>query len=215
MDTPRARPLDDRVGDPVMERQRRWLTAAILLFIVGGCATGQSTVDEGTRRLGRYSVAYEGPELEAVVRTWQAQRDIAEKWLILVVHLRGAHSSGITEIHRKDISVRTPDGRHLPVITQTEFREVYVEVHSRVRRAMSSSAPLSTYRRDIRPCDRWFLVEPMDGFAQDEIAINTFEECWGPLVFSVPGGVQPGRWRLVIELEESRADIPFELELER
>jgi hypothetical protein len=30
----------------------------------------------------------------------------------------------------------------------------------------------------------------------------------------VPGGVQPGRWRLVIELEESRADIPFIIEIE-
>jgi len=38
--------------------------------------------------------------------------------------------------------------------------------------------------------------------------------CWGPLVFQVPGGVQPGRWRLVIELEESTADIPFELEVD-
>ncbi len=195
-------------------RKIQVLMLGCLTAIIGACSTGSAAVDEGTRELSRYSVLYKGPELEAVVRTWQAQRDIAEKWLILVVHLRGAHSSGITEIHRKDISVRTPDGRRLPVITQTEFREVYVEIHSRVRRAMSSSAPLSTYRRDIRPCDRWFLVEPMDGFAQDEIAINTFEECWGPLVFSVPGGVQPGRWRLVIELEESRADIPFELELE-
>lgn len=32
------------------------------------------------------------------------------------------------------------------------------------------------------------------------------------MVFAVPNGVQPGRWRLIIDLEESRADIPFELE---
>ena len=206
--------MADGVGGSVMEQRRRWLTAALLLFSVGGCATGSATIEEGTRRLGRYSVAYEGPELEAVVRTWQAQRDIAEEWLILVAHLRGTHTSGITEIHRKDISVRTPDGRRLPLISQDEFREVYREIHSRVRRATESSAPLSTYRRDLRLCDRWFLVEPTGGFAQDEIAISTFEECWGPLVFAVPGGVQPGRWRLVIELEESRADIPFHLEID-
>ncbi len=71
------------------------------------------------------------------------------------------------------------------------------------------------YDEDRRLCDRWFLEEPVGGFAQDEIAISTFEECWGPLVFKVTGGVQPGRWRLVIELEESTADIPFELTLER
>ena len=46
------------------------------------------------------------------------------------------------------------------------------------------------------------------------IALSTFEERWGPLVFHVSGGIQPGRWRLVIELEESAPDIPFELELD-
>ncbi len=194
-------------------RKIQVLMLGCLTAIIGACSTGSSTVEEGTRELSRYSVLYEGPELEAVVRTRQAQHDIGEEWLILVAHLRGAHSSGITEIHRKDISVRTPDGRRLPLISQDEFREVYREIHSRVRRATESSAPLSTYRRDLRLCDRWFLVEPTGGFAQDEIAISTFEECWGPLVFAVPGGVQPGRWRLVIELEESRADIPFELEV--
>jgi len=38
--------------------------------------------------------------------------------------------------------------------------------------------------------------------------------CSGPLVFKVPGGIQPGRWRLIIEQEESRVDVPFELEAE-
>ena len=195
-------------------RKIQVLMLGLLTVVIGTCSTGSGRVEEGTRRLSRYSVAYEGPALEAVVRTWQAQHNIGEEWLILVAHLRGTHSTGITEIHRNDISVRTPDGRRLPLMSQDEFREVYREIHSRVRRATESSAPLSTYRRDLRLCDRWFLVEPTGGFAQDEIAINTFEECWGPLVFHVSRGIQPGRWRLVIELEESTADIPFHLEVE-
>jgi len=193
----------------------RRLLPTLLLVAFSSCATSPATVEEGTRRLSRYSVAYEGPEIEVVVRTSQGQHDIGAEWLILVAHLKGAHSGGITKISRKDISVRTPDGRRLPIITQAQFREVYSEIHSRVRRAVASSAPLSTYGGGLRPCDRWFLTEPTGGFAQDEIAISTFDECWGPLVFEVTGGVQPGRWRLLIELEESTADIPFELELER
>jgi hypothetical protein len=47
----------------------------------------------------------------------------------------------------------------------------------------------------------------------DEIPINSAQICSGPLAFKVPGGIQPGRWRLIIELQESRADIPFTLEL--
>ena len=52
------------------------------------------------------------------------------------------------------------------------------------------------------------------GFGRDEMPISSFQVCAGPLVFRVPGGIQPGRWRLVIELEESKADIPFEIEIE-
>ena len=181
--------------------------------VISTCSTSSDRVDGGVRETSRYSVVYEGPELQATVRHYQAERDLGGDWLILVAHLRGTHSGGITKISRKDISVRTPDGRRLPLITQTEFRKVYTEIHSGIRRATSTTAPLWTYGRNARPCDRWFLAEPMGGFAQDEIAINTFEVCWGPLVFQVPGGVQPGRWRLVIELVESNADIPFELEV--
>ena len=64
------------------------------------------------------------------------------------------------------------------------------------------------------PCDHWFFRDPFGGFAYDEVSINTFQLCSGPLVFKVVGGIQPGRWRLIIELEESRVDIPFNLEAE-
>ena len=194
-------------------RKIQTLMLCLSTVVISTCSTSSGRVDGGVRETSLYSVVYEGPELQATVRHFQAERDLGGDWLILVAHLRGASSSGITKIHRSDISARTPDGRRLPLITQADFRKVYTEIHSRIRRATSTSAPLWTYGGDPRPCDRWFLAEPMGGFAQDEIAINTFEVCWGPLVFQVPGGVQPGRWRLVIELVESNADIPFELEV--
>jgi len=56
--------------------------------------------------------------------------------------------------------------------------------------------------------EAWHAVE---GLASDEVPVNTFQLCSGPLVFRVPGGVQPGRWHLVIELKKNRVDVPFEL----
>jgi len=194
-------------------RKIQILMLCLSTIVVSTCSTSSDRVDGGVRETSRYSVVYEGPELQATVRHYQAGRDLGGDWLILVAHLRGAHSGGITNIHRSNISARTPDGRRLPLITQAEFRKVYTEIHSGIRRATSTSAPLWTYGGDPRPCDRWFLAEPMGGFAQDEISVSNFEVCWGPLVFQVPGGVQPGRWRLVIELVESTANIPFEIEV--
>jgi hypothetical protein len=36
--------------------------------------------------------------------------------------------------------------------------------------------------------------------------------CQGLLYFPVQGGVQPGRWELIIEFEEFDARVPFEIE---
>jgi hypothetical protein len=36
--------------------------------------------------------------------------------------------------------------------------------------------------------------------------------CQGLLYFPVEGGIQPGRWELIIEFEEFDARVPFEIE---
>ena len=194
-------------------RKIQVLMLGLLTIVICACSTRSVTVEEGTRKLSRYSVAYEGPELEVIVRTHQAQRDIGNEWLILVVQMRGAHGSGITDIRRTGISVRTPDGRRLSLITDAEYRRVFGEIRSRVQRALSATPAYGINEISFRPCDRWFLEEPGGGFAREVVPLSAVGLCSGPLVFSVPGGVQPGRWRLVIELEESTADIPFELEI--
>ena len=80
-----------------------------------------------------------------------------------------------------------------------------------VERALRALPILGRYDPTQMPCDRWFLASPFEGFEFDDVYVNTFNICFGPMVFAVPGGIQPGRWRFIIELEESRVDIPFEL----
>ena len=47
-----------------MGRRRKWLLSILLLLAIVHCATGPASVEEGIHQLGRYSVAYQGPELE-------------------------------------------------------------------------------------------------------------------------------------------------------
>jgi hypothetical protein len=193
------------------------LAAIITLLLITGCATssGPGTTEPGTRVVSRYAVIHEGPELAVALGFHQATRSIGDEWLILAVELTASARGGRTIVNRSDISVLTPDGRRLPLINQEEFRENYGAVRVAVERALRSLPILGRYDRSEMPCDRWFLRDPFGGFAYDEIPINTFQLCSGPLVFEVTGGIQPGRWRLIIELEESRVDIPFELEAEK
>ncbi len=191
-------------------------TLLLGLVLITGCATSSepSAADPGTREIHRNAVLHEGPELVAAVAYLQGKHSVAEEWLILAVELTSPRGSGPNVVSRSDISVRTPEGRRLALISQDEYRRNFARIRIPDERTLAFLPLLYRYIPSRLPCDRWFLVPPPGNIAFDEIPINSSQTCSGPLVFSVPGGVQPGRWRLVIELEESRANIPFFLEVE-
>ena len=194
----------------------KWTTVVLMLASISACATSSrpDTTEPGTREVSRYAVIHEGPELAVALGFHRATRSFGDEWLIVAVELTASAGGGRTIVNRSDISVFTPDGRRLALVSQEQFRENYGAVRVAVERALRSLPILGRYDRSQMPCDRWFLVDPFGGFAYDEVHVNTFQLCSGPLVFKVVGGIQPGRWRLIIELEESRVDIPFELESE-
>jgi len=182
-----------------------------LLLVLTGC-TSTVEMGNGVSRRGDHLYYYEGPELEATVGTHQTLNALGENWLVLALYLRSISPAGKLSVERKAVSVVTPDGHRLPLVSQERFRAAYSEIHTLVRRAEFATPSRQTDPRALRYCDRWFFAEVGEGFAADELYLANFEPCSGPLVFEVPRGVQPGRWRLVIELEESRADIPFEVD---
>jgi hypothetical protein len=188
----------------------------LILVICAACATssGPGAVEPGIREVSRYAVISEGPELTVAVGFYQATRSLGDQWLVLAAELTASSGSGTAVVHREDVFAVTPDGRRLSLVSQDEFRTHYGEVRIAVDRALRSLPILGRYEPSVMPCDRWFLVDPFGGFAYEEVPVNTFQLCSGPLVFKVAGGVQPGRWRLIIELEESRVDIPFVLDAE-
>ena len=188
---------------------------ALAVAAVLGCVGATRAVDDDrVRSSGPFSVVYRGPELEASVGFRHAAADVGDRWLILVVQLTAPPKSANITVNRGDITIRTPDGRRVRLLTQPEFREVFGEINLRVRRAISNTPPVLALGANQRRCNRWFLAEPRIGVGRDQMPITSFEICSGPLVFRIPGNVQPGRWRLVIELPESTADIPFEIEIE-
>ncbi len=191
--------------------------AAVLFSVVllgGACTTGVE-VGNGVLQHGDNIFIYEGPEIEAVVGTYQADRALGEEWMVLTLQLRATPGVGVVSVERSAISLRTPDGRHSPLLSRDDFRANYGEIRSGARRAELAAPTRDPWDRGITRCDRWLFAPPMEGFATDELHLDSFEYCWGPLVFKVPRGIQPGRWRLVIELQESTADIPFEVQVSR
>jgi len=190
---------------------RRFIRAVVVLAVAASACTTDVDLGNGVTQRGDHLFFYEGPEIEAALGSHETTRSLGETWLVLGVWLRAASHSGTLTIDRNAVSAITPDGHRLPLVSQEEFRSAYSQIHTRVRRAEFTSPSAYGPTAPLQICDRWFYAEIGEGFATDELYLTTFMQCSGPLVFEVPQGVQPGKWRLVIELEESRVDIPFEV----
>ncbi|PWB69075.1 MAG: hypothetical protein C3F15_15695 [Holophagae bacterium] len=182
----------------------------MVLIACAACASAPLPPEGELTEESRTLIRYTGNELQAIVSARWASSHLGDEWLVLAVWLSGGRTA-TTAIERNAVQVRGPDGTRYPLLSQEAYREAYPEVLTALRAVDFSYPPGRGFAGDRRPCGRWFLAGPWEGFAYDTIDVSPFQFCSGPLVFLVPGGVQPGPWVLEIDLEESTARIPFVL----
>lgn len=197
----------------------RCAVGAALALMIAGCGSSGSADSKpagpakpSVTQVGRTQVRTVGADLEGVVSYKFADSNLGDEWLIIDIALTGQRSESI-EVKLSDVSVRTPDGRRIPLPTQKEFIDAYPQLQSMLRRAAVASEPLEATRGGKRQCALDFLRIPGTGSTRDAVWVNQNQLCVGMLAFPVAGGVQPGRWKLIIELEESSLEIPFDLGL--
>ena len=196
----------------------RHILIGILLATTLACSTSTPTGTPGVTNEGKHKVWYKGPELTAEIYYAWLVRYPGEQYAM--VRLGFAGSKGTTEVKRTNIRLQTPDGTVLAPLDQAGFREVYGMLRMAIDRNGAWYGPSTRFMSSRELCDRWFIYPPADteGFtaqrhAFDSVYVSNFQACGGPLVFPVLQGIQPGRWVLTVELEETTARIPFEVEL--
>jgi len=196
---------------------KQLLALGALGVAVAGCGTTkpampnpitEPTIDQP----GRSIVRYRDSVIEIVLDTRFAADNLGEEWLILNAAMSGM-TGGATRVERDLMSVRTPDGRTIPMLTYREFNAAYTELAPAARRATLASDPLDFTRGGRRSCSIDFFPLPGSGRSSNT-ALNVTKNqlCVGMLYFPVRNGVQPGSWKLIVEFEETEAVVPFILE---
>ena len=191
-------------------------TAGLAIAAFGCAATTPAMPNPVTEPMidqpGRYIVRYRDAVIEIVVDTKFAANNLGEGWLVLNTAMSGM-TGGSTEVKRDLISVTTPDGRTIPLPSYREFNSAYGELAATARRAALASDPLDFTRANRSDCLIDFFPLPGSGrSARTALNVNKNELCVGMLYFPVENGVQAGRWKLVVEFEETEAVVPFVLE---
>ena len=162
---------------------------------------------------GRHIVRFRDTVIEIVVDSKFAANSLGDEWLILNTAMSGM-AGGATMDDREMMSIRTPDGRTIPMPSYREFNAAYDELATAARRAEMAADPLDFTRAGRRDCRIDFFPIPGSG-RSTRTALNVTKNqlCVGLLYFPVKAGIQPGNWRLIVDFEETRAVVPFTLEI--
>jgi hypothetical protein len=198
---------------------QRSLAVALLGIVTWGCgsttpAMPNPITEPVIDQPGRFIVRYRDSVIEVVLDTKFAADSLGDEWLILNAAMSGM-TGGATTVERDLVSLRTPDGRTIPMPTYREFNAAYNDLATAARRAALASDPLDFTRGGRRDCLIDFFPRPGSGrAAKTALHVTKNQLCVGMLFFPVRNGVQPGNWKLIIEFEETEAMVPFTLDAE-
>ena len=167
-----------------------------------------------TRANGRATPEYNHNELHVVVNYDCAQRNHQTKWLLLDLAVASKQSF---ILNRKDLSLLTPDGLHVPVARQEELLEDSAGLNLVLQNARIC-------RRDIRS----YFVERNGGIPDEQIRFQSFplgrtvsdqatvdrnHVTAGQLLFRTPrGSWDAGTYRLEVNSDAGVAALPIKLE---
>ena len=193
---------------------------ALLAILVGtvaavtACSSAVPTETPGVERLGQYILRENLTTAEVVLGYKYAASKLGNEWLLLELALSSPQGQ-TAKFERKNIFVRTPAGVRVPAASQKAFGEAYASIRNQISQANVMRDPMDYFPPNRRPCSIDMFVAPGEGVAFDQVSVNDRRACQGKLFFYIPGGVQPGRYVLGMDLEEEDVRIPFTLEGER
>lgn len=164
-----------------------------------------------TRQRGQAAVEYKDDDIHIVAAYYYSQRNHDSRWLLIEA---AVSTTQLMTIHRDAIVLRTPQGREIPLATQSRFSQDMPRVRSLVQSASVSRHGVTAYfnQRERTESMKLFAL-PFQGIVHDDFVVDVHRVALGDLYFEAPTGLwEPGTYSLVVRHEQRQVALPIELE---
>jgi len=143
-----------------------------------------------------------------------ANDSVGEDWMYLQAGITVRKGTEPFSLTREGISIKTPDGKVIPLATQKEYAEAgYLRALN--ARGKVTKDPLNYFPVDAsRACSMSYFADLGGGpgkISYDQVELNYNRACVGRLFFKVPGGIQTGQHWLVVKFAKSEVQVPFRI----
>ncbi|HEX5069898.1 MAG TPA: hypothetical protein VFV78_06745, partial [Vicinamibacterales bacterium] len=136
---------------------------------------------------------------------------VGKEWIRLEVGTTLREGKPRYALKRSDITLDTPDGKHLALPSNAEFQQV--DLRGLDQQAAVINDSINYFPPTARgACRLAFFAEPQGGQrAYDVTDIDPTRGCLGRLYFKIPGGLQYGQHFLNIQFATSKVRVPFKI----
>jgi hypothetical protein len=140
-----------------------------------------------------------------------ANQSVGEEWLLLEIGTTVRDGTPDYELKREAISLTTPDGKSLPLPSNSDYMKVDLRAleqrASVIRDSINYFPPSAT-----RACRiGYFSSVESRTMAFDQVELSNTRGCVGRLYFHVPGGIQYGQHWLDVKFKNSLVRVPFRI----
>ena len=192
----------------------RMLIASFITLATCGLAAQKEYSFPHTRPNGRATPEYKDNGLHVVVNYDCAQRNHKTRWLLIDLAIASTQSF---ILHRKDITLVTPDGRRLPVAPQEELVEDSAGISAVLQNARVCRHDLTSYffQRSGVPNEqiRFQAFPPGERTVSSEVTVDSDHVTGGQLLLKTPSGSwAAGTYRLEVNTDAGLAALPIKLE---
>jgi hypothetical protein len=174
-------------------------------------AIPQSGVPQIMTMEGKFVRAAYNNEGYVILGYQVVNRSIGEEWVLLEIGVTARDGVEAFKLVRGDFSLETPDGKTLPLPSDSEVRAANLSAlqnRTKVQRDSINYFPPSA----TRACRIGFFAELTSPvMAYDEVEISNTRACLGRLYFRVPGGIAYGQHWLNVKFPKSLIRVPFRI----
>jgi hypothetical protein len=142
-----------------------------------------------------------------------SNRAIGEKVMLLEVGMTVRENTPNFRLKREDISLDTPEGATIPLLTTAQYRQVEssvqaLQTRSRVQRdSINYFPPMAS-----QACRLGFFSDlTTRAMAFDEVELSSMRACLGQLYFELPKGITYGQYWLNVKFPQSVVRVPFRI----
>jgi hypothetical protein len=142
-----------------------------------------------------------------------ANRSVGGQVMLLEVGMTVRDGVRSYKLTRGDVTLETPDGATIPLLTTEEYRKVEASVQALQSREKVQRDSINYFPPSAsRSCRLGFFADlDTRAMAWDEVELDSSRACVGRLYFQLPNGIAYGQHWLNVKFAQSVVRVPFRI----